>query len=54
MFLREMLRALQKMSVLIAMGMFTFMWRVLVSMRLDYVAYMVCLFSFARSLVFVT
>ena len=33
-----MLRALQKMSVLIAMGMFSFMWRVLVSMRLDYVA----------------
>ena len=33
-----MLRALQKMSVLIAMGMFTFMWRMLVSMRLDYVA----------------
>ena len=38
MFAREMLRALQKMSVLIAMGMLTFMWRVLVSMCLDFVA----------------
>ena len=37
-FARGMLIALQKMFVLIAMGMLTFLWGVLVSMRVDFVA----------------
>ena len=38
MFARGMLIALQRMFVLIAMGMLTFLWGVLVSMRVVFVA----------------